>query len=79
MKTLFDLPPKERAPRQVLMHVTDAGETGFEERGAHSVCLKCAKCGHETGWVTVQSVTEGKRGKPCPICNRKESNGNRET
>lgn len=65
---LFDI-AKPRKSRRVMMHVTDAGETGFEDRGSHSVCMACPKCGHQTGWIAVKTVTEGKRGKPCPKCN----------
>lgn len=56
---------KEQAPRRkpnALMHVNDAG-SGFIE-------LKCSTCGYETGWIEeTLTVTEYKRGLPCPVCN----------
>lgn len=70
--TLFELPKKPRAKSRVMMHVTDAGP-GECSDGAHLVIMECRRCGHETDWFEVQSTTEGKRGKPCPKCN-KESN-----
>jgi len=66
---LFDI-TEPRKPRRVMMHVCDAGETGCERNpGAHSVRLECTRCGRRTEWIEVKNVTEGKRGKPCPICN----------
>lgn len=71
IQTLFEVDhpePKQRAKRRQIMHVIDAGETGFESNGNHSVRLKCDKCGHETEWIEVATATEGRRGKPCPQC-----------
>jgi DNA-directed RNA polymerase subunit RPC12/RpoP len=51
-----------RAPRILRMHVIDAGE-GVAK-------FRCARCGYSSGWVSVRTVTEGKRGIPCPRCNR---------
>lgn len=68
--TLFDFGPKPpRAKPRVMMHVSDASCCGDED-GSHEVCFACAKCGHETEWVTVRNVTEGRRGWPCPVCNK---------
>lgn len=60
-KSLFDNPPKPRAKPRVMMHVIDAGD-GMAQFG-------CRKCGHETDWESVESVTVAKRGIPCPKCN----------
>ncbi len=70
MKTqlLFDVLPRTRV-RRVMMHVCDAGAA---ESGAHIVNFVCGKCGHDAGWWEVDSVTEGKRGMPCPKCNPAE-------
>jgi hypothetical protein len=54
-------------PRRHLMHVFDAGPDDGE--ASHLVRFTCKRCGYETGWVRVESVTEGRRGKPCPTCN----------
>lgn len=56
---------KEEAPRRkrrVLMHVRDAG--------SGMIKLKCNKCGYDTDWIAHKlTVTEYKRGLPCPECN----------
>lgn len=59
-----DLPP--RKTRGYLMHVTDAG---IGEAGGHNCFLTCARCGAESGWLKFDTVTEAKRGLPCPRCN----------
>lgn len=55
---------KDQAPRRKprhLMHVEDAGD---------GILLKCVHCGHSTGWIVATlTVTEYKRGIPCPECN----------
>lgn len=61
-KELFERP---RKARRVLMHVVDAG---IGEKGL-IVNFVCLRCGHDAGWWEVTSVSEGKRGMPCPICN----------
>lgn len=71
MSTLFDLPPKPRRQPRKMMHVCDAGDCGCSigDSESHSVRFACRRCGHETDWVQVRNVTEGKRGMPCPKCN----------
>jgi hypothetical protein len=54
---------KERRPRPVLMHVVDAGH-----EGTVIAVLECRKCQHRTGWLKFNTVTEAKRGLPCPNC-----------
>jgi hypothetical protein len=65
---LFDVsePDRKRASPRVLMHVVDAGP-GCDD--AEQVVMQCGKCGHKTGWITVRTMTEAKRGQPCPKCN----------
>lgn len=70
--TLFDKGKNPRAKPRVMMHVVDAGPGCEIEGGPHAVVLECGWCGHNTGWITVQTITEGKRGKPCPVCNKLE-------
>ena len=66
---MIDLfPDAPRRPRRVMLHVTDAGE-GCTAELPHAVHLKCSKCGHDAGWLTVRTVTEARR-QPCPNCNR---------
>lgn len=66
-----DLKPPRQKPRK-LMHVFDAGnEVGCGSAGSsrHVVRFKCYRCGHETDWMLVETVSEAKRGIPCPQCN----------
>lgn len=53
------------------MHVIDAATDccGGESHG-HDVRFACQKCGYETEWIAVRSVSEGKLGIPCPKCNQ---------
>lgn len=65
-----ELKPPRKAP-QKLMHVSDAsGDGGWaHEEGGAMVRLRCKLCKHETAWLYLDTVTEAKRGKPCPTCN----------
>ena len=64
---LFDELPRSRS-KLVRMHVVDAScESGL------IVVVECWKCGHSSGWIQVDTVTEAKRGIPCPNCNRRKS------
>ena len=56
--------PKHRIRGQ-LMHVCDAG--GGCENGL-IVQMRCTRCGYESGWLQFDTVTEAKRGLPCPEC-----------
>ena len=62
---LFANLPRDR-PRIVRMHVVDAG-------GNYDVHLKCSTCGHDAGWVNLEqlglTISQAKRGVPCPVCN----------
>lgn len=73
MSRLFEIEREEPKPRQKprkLMHVIDAGGGGCGvDTGEHRVRFGCQTCNHETDWQTVKTVTEGKRGIPCPKCN----------
>ncbi|WP_316224672.1 MULTISPECIES: hypothetical protein [unclassified Bradyrhizobium] len=60
---LFERPP--RPPARKLMHVRDAGYAA----GGVIAEFKCGRCGHESGWLHIGTVTEAKRGLPCPKCN----------
>lgn len=53
-----------RKMRGQLMHVCDAG---YEEENP-IVQMQCAKCGFQSGWFQFDTVTEAKRGLPCPKC-----------
>lgn len=59
---LFDNLP--RSKRKVRMHVADAGQ---------GIRFECRKCGYNTGWINDEwTVTENRRGHPCPVCNDNE-------
>lgn len=63
---LFDLPPRKTVKR---MHVTDAG--------SDAVQFRCKRCEYVSEWTPYNeggtdgalSVTDAKRGLPCPQCN----------
>lgn len=52
----------ERKKPRVMMHVFDAGDCIARYR--------CSKCGIQTWWLPVTTITEGKRGVPCGTCNQ---------
>lgn len=59
---LFDKKDLPRSPRRKLMHVSDAGSGLIE--------FTCNHCGYCTDWIEdTRSVTENKKGRPCPKCN----------
>jgi len=58
---------KKRALHRVLMHVSDARGSGPPDD--NQCRMTCIKCGAETGWINFSTVTEAKRGIPCPACN----------
>lgn len=65
-----------RKKARVMMHVIDAGASdiayeGFEDGGI--ALYKCGKCGHESVWTPFRTISEAKRGMPCPKCNQAES------
>lgn len=63
---LFEIrrPRRPRRMRRVMMHVIDAGgdEDGDFAR------FECRRCGL-TDWIAYRTVSEAKRGVPCPECN----------
>lgn len=60
-------PDAHRRPRRVLMHVVDAGHRPC---GGKGIQFRCGKCGHDTGWIPDnKTVSENRRGRPCPMCN----------
>ncbi len=71
-----DLFPDTKLPRakpRVLMHVSDASDchTGRQEDLGKPMCvMKCTRCGQESEWLVFDTVTEAKRGIPCPTCNQ---------
>ncbi len=62
---------KPRAQPRKLMHVCDASGCGDEDGSGALVRMRCTRCGAETGWITLPTVTEAKRGIPCEQCNRR--------
>lgn len=68
---MFDKPPR-KSPR-VMMIVVNAGN---HWQGGRGIEFECRKCAHNTGYIVdTRTVTENKRGMPCPVCNEpKEDN-----
>lgn len=58
------LPKAPRRKRGQLMHVCDAGHG----EGKPIVQFQCPKCKYQSGWFIFDTVTEAKRGLPCPRC-----------
>ncbi len=55
----------DRAPRakpRKLMHVCDAG--------SGMVKFQCSRCGYRSDWVMAGKLSDDKRGRPCPNCNK---------
>jgi len=68
MDDLFGQKPR-RPPRQ-LMHVSDAGDSCSDDSDDAVIAkFACKRCGHETDWIELGTVTEARRGIPCPCCN----------
>ena len=67
-----DLFPETKVPRakpRVMAHVFDAGcscETNLAR-------FECKRCGWQSEWLSVASISDGKRGIPCPTCNTGET------
>jgi len=68
---------KPRRPRRTMMHVVDAGDS-CDPQSLVIAKLACSECGEETDWIEFRTVTEAKRGIPCPACNESRgTEGNR--
>lgn len=64
-----DLFPDTKPPRakpRVMAHVFDAGCSCETELAR----FECKRCGWQSDWLSVASISEGKRGVPCPKCNQ---------
>lgn len=72
MARTLEMFEKPRKKREWLMHVTDCanGNCGPLEDGEQIVSMLCARCGYESEWISMPSVTVAKRGLPCPKCNQ---------
>ena len=63
-----DMFPETKVPRaapRVMAHVFDAGcscETNMAR-------FECKRCGWQSEWLSVASISDGKRGIPCQTCN----------
>lgn len=66
---LFDKSDIPRTPPVKRMRVSDAGLSGS---GHKVIKFTCPHCGHCTGWIKDEwTLTENRRGQPCPSCNSK--------
>ena len=69
-KDLFGEKPRRK--RRVMMHVIDAGQNTYKV-----IMFECSKCGYNTDWIRDErTISENKRGMPCPKYNEKVSHEN---
>ncbi len=64
-----------RKPRIVRMHAADVGQAPGMMPGWTTTTggyFVCGRCGHEAGWLFNLTMTEIRRGVPCPHCNQLE-------
>lgn len=69
MTPTLDMFPEKKLPRRsprVMMQYRDGG-VGNE---GEIVQYECPKCSTRSGWEDAGSITEVKRGIPCPECNK---------
>lgn len=67
MTLLFDKADLPRKPRLKRMRVADAGQGCIQ--------FVCPHCSYDTGWIKDErTVSENKRGIPCPQCNEGDKN-----
>jgi hypothetical protein len=65
----LSIAPPPRPPRK-LMHMIDAG---CNPSGPGDIAqFACKRCGHRSEWIEA-TVTEIRRGIPCPTCNPAKS------
>lgn len=62
----FPEPKPARAKPRVMAHVCDAGCSCESEIAR----FECKACGWQAAWLNIASITEGKRGVPCEVCNK---------
>lgn len=72
--------PRPRSPSVVRMHAVDVGQApgmlpGW--RTATGADFTCRRCGHQAGWLFNLTISEIRRGVPCPMCNPEESDDGR--
>ncbi|MEO1616991.1 MAG: hypothetical protein AAFV88_14135 [Planctomycetota bacterium] len=76
-ETLFAMPKPARAKPRQLMHVMDAGDYrgsfSADRPDRHCARFRCRRCELETEWIRMDTVSESKRGIPCPACNKVDS------
>jgi hypothetical protein len=61
-----------RRPRVLRMHIIDAGTA---ENGDKIGRYQCGRCGAETDWLEITSISASKRGIPCETCNQPTQGG----
>jgi len=61
-----DLFGRSRRRRVWRMQVIDAGDGHGSDMVAQ---FRCSRCGTETDWLVIRTVSEAKRGIPCHRCN----------
>lgn len=71
---LFDKADLPRSASIKRMRVADAGHLpGGAVKG---IRFECPHCGHDTDWIEDRwTITENRRGLPCPRCNASDLTG----
>jgi hypothetical protein len=67
---MFAKPARSRVYRA---HVVDAGNGPGP---GHWAEFECGRCGWRSEWISIANVSEGKRGVPCPNCNKPTADQN---
>lgn len=71
--------PRPSRPRLMRMHAADLGQAPGMMPGWRTSTggdFICHRCGHKAGWIFNLTISEIRRGLPCPICNPgEEPNG----
>lgn len=76
MSDLFDGTAfaKKRKKPQKMAHIDDIGGNrccgGGDGDYEGIATFKCARCGWLSDWLQFKTMTEAKRGVPCPVCNK---------
>lgn len=63
---MFPDPAIKRMRSKANMYPIDAGPGPGDQIMA---LMECPKCGHDGGWWDFDTLSEAKRGTPCPVCN----------
>lgn len=66
---LFPETLQTRAKARVMMKGVDHSFNDEDPESPYIGHMRCHKCGHDAGWMGFKTLTEARRGAPCPVCN----------